>query len=222
MAGGVRERAVLPPAGHPGIDQPRVPLGTDVRTEPEPFRNTRPEPLDQDIGAGGEPEQDVHPGGVLQVEPDGPAAAAQRVGRGKGLPPGPAGPVNPQHVRAQVGQDHAAKRRGRQTRELDHSHAVQWSHSLPPWPARSFCALPGKVLTSARPAGPRWIKRLIGVPQPGARYRPVGSLPVSGSAKLAKARRLARLSPRLTRQAHSRRIEDANPMASAGLKLSSE
>ena len=44
----------------------------------------------------------------------------------------------------------------------------------------------------------------------------------SGSASRAKARRLARLSPRLTRHAHSLRIEEAKPIARAGSKFSSE
>src|SRR5690348_4848580 len=51
--------------------------------------------------------------------------------------------------------------------------------------------------------------------------RLVRSSPRSGP-NWAKAARLAVLSPRLSRQAHSRRIEDSKPIASAGLKLSSE
>jgi len=48
--------------------------------------------------------------------------------------------------------------------------------------------------------------------------------PQSGesSASLANARRLAVLSPRLRRHAHSRRIEDVKPIMSAWSKLSSE
>ncbi len=46
--------------------------------------------------------------------------------------------------------------------------------------------------------------------------------PGSEPASLANACRLARLSPRLTRQAHSRRIDDANPSLRAWSKFSSE
>jgi catechol 2,3-dioxygenase-like lactoylglutathione lyase family enzyme len=54
----------------------------------------------------------------------------------------------------------------------------------------------------------------------GAYPEPASSGP--GPANWAKARRLARLSPRLTRHAHSRRMEEAKPMSRAGLKFSSE
>ena len=43
----------------------------------------------------------------------------------------------------------------------------------------------------------------------------------SGRAKRANARRLARLSPRLDRQAHSRRIAEAKPSSRAASKFSS-
>jgi hypothetical protein len=38
------------------------------------------------------------------------------------------GSVDAQHVRAEIGEDHAAERRGRQARDLDDAHAVQWTH----------------------------------------------------------------------------------------------
>ena len=52
--------AVLAPAGHPGEDQPWVPLGADRGPEAEPFRDARPERLHQDVRARHQAEQDVH------------------------------------------------------------------------------------------------------------------------------------------------------------------
>ena len=88
----------------------------------------------------------------------------------------------------------------------------------------------GHCVTEAVRAGRR---RGPGVgPRGGRGHLPAGQVLIadpesraqscSGSASRANARRLARLSPRLTRHAHSRRIDDAKPMASAGSKLSSE
>ena len=71
------------------------------------------------------------------------------------------------------------------------------------------------------PPPPRRISRAAGParaqPRPARHNR--GSPQRSGSAKRAKACRLARLSPRLTRQAHSRRIEEAKPSSSAGVEV---
>jgi O-acetyl-ADP-ribose deacetylase len=69
---------------------------------------------------------------------------------------------------------------------------------------------PGRVRAPASQADP-----------PPASW-PAASPYRSGSAKRAKARRLARLSPRLARQAHSRRMEEAKPSSSAVSKFSSE
>src|SRR5262249_15671671 len=51
---------------------------------------------------------------------------------------------------------------------------------------------------------------------------PAAAPPGTGRATRANARGFAGLSPRLTRHAHSLRIEEAKPMDSAGSKFSSE
>src|ERR1035438_9239928 len=64
---------------------------------------------------------------------DGPAAPGQRVHRRERLAASAIRPVHPEHIRAQIGEDHAAERRWRQARDLNDPDAVQWSHphSLP-------------------------------------------------------------------------------------------
>ena len=51
MTGGLRQRTLLTPAGHPAIDQPRIARQDDIRSEAQTFHDTRPEPFDQRIGA---------------------------------------------------------------------------------------------------------------------------------------------------------------------------
>ena len=51
VPGGLGERPVLPPAGHPPVDEPRIVLEQQVRPEPEPLHHAGPEPLDQPVGS---------------------------------------------------------------------------------------------------------------------------------------------------------------------------
>ena len=85
---------VLAPAGHPAVDQSRVPGQDRLRSQAQPLHDARTEPLDQDIG----PRREVHARWpavrVLEVDGDRPppavedemavavgAAAADRSGR---------------------------------------------------------------------------------------------------------------------------------------------
>ena len=49
VAGRLRERAVLPPASHACIDQPRITRGDDVWTETQPLHDARTEALYQHV-----------------------------------------------------------------------------------------------------------------------------------------------------------------------------
>ncbi len=158
-----RQRAILAPPRHPAEDEPRIAPLARLRAEAQPLGHSRPEPLDQHVSVVGQPQQQVDPGRVLEVEPDRPAPADERVSRRAGLRPAALGPVDPQHVRAQVGQDHAAKRRWRQAGDLDDPHAFQWTH--PCLPAIRLPALPG--------AGPQPRRRA----SPQLAYAPQTSLP---------------------------------------------
>ena len=82
VAGRVRERAVLAPAGHPPVDQPRVAGEALVGTEPEPLGDAGPEALDERVGLLDQPQHALDAVGVLQVDADrsGDPRSTSRVG----------------------------------------------------------------------------------------------------------------------------------------------
>ena len=51
VAGGLRQRPVLSPAGHAAVDEARVALGAVGGPEAEPLHHARPVALDQRVGA---------------------------------------------------------------------------------------------------------------------------------------------------------------------------
>jgi hypothetical protein len=124
VAGGGGERAVLAPAGHPAVDQPRVASQAVVRAEAEPLRRTGPETFDQHVGGGHQVEDGGDRVGVLEVERDARPAAVEQVG-------GAAGerlatrPVDADHVGAEVGQDHARMRTRPDAGQLHDLHPTQ-------------------------------------------------------------------------------------------------
>ena len=119
----LRQRAVLPPAGHPGVDQPRVAGQADVGPDAQALGHPRPQALEQHVRAVGQPQQRVHRARVLQVEHGRPAAAVHQLKLGSGR--SGAWPVDPQHAGAQVGEQHGAERPGPDARELQHPHPGQ-------------------------------------------------------------------------------------------------
>ncbi len=136
MAGGPRERTVLPPPGHPGVDQPGVAGEAHVRPEAQPFHRSRTEPFDQNVRGLHQPQERVLAGGILQVEGDRPPTAVHRVAARVGLSSAglvvPAGggtdePVHPHDVRAHVGEQHRPERRRPEPRHLQHPHAREWT-----------------------------------------------------------------------------------------------
>ncbi len=124
VAGHLRPRSVLAPAGHPAVDQPRVAGQARVGAEPEPLGRAGPQALDQDVGALDEPQHRLDGGRLLEVEGDARAAAVEQV-----RPPQPehpaARPVDPDHVGAEVGEQHARVRPRPDARDLHHLHAPQ-------------------------------------------------------------------------------------------------
>jgi len=120
------------PARHAGEYQCGVAFGADLRAETQPLGDARPEPLHQHVSGLGQAQQRVEPGGVLEVQADRPPAPAQRVDRRAGRRAAAFGPLYPQHVSAEVGQNHTAEWRRRQARDLDDPDTVQWTHLPPP------------------------------------------------------------------------------------------
>ena len=76
MAGGVRQRAFLAPAGHAAVDQLWIAREHDVGAEAEPLHHAGAKTFDQRIGAGEQVEHLRDRGLVLQIELDHLAAAA--------------------------------------------------------------------------------------------------------------------------------------------------
>ena len=117
------QRAVLAPACHPGVDQPRVTAQADLGSDAEALGHPRAQALEQHVRGVGQPEQRVHRARVLQVEHGGPAAAVQELTLGVGG--GGTGPVDAQHGRALVGEQHGTERPGSDARQLEHPQAGQ-------------------------------------------------------------------------------------------------
>ena len=79
VAGGLRERPVLAPAGHPPVDEARVAGEALVGPDAEALHHARAEALDERVGALDQVEQRRHAVGVLQVDGDVAPAAQQHV-----------------------------------------------------------------------------------------------------------------------------------------------
>jgi hypothetical protein len=108
VPGRLGERPVLAPAGHPPVDQPRVPRLAVGGADAEPFGDPGPVPLEQRVRALGEPQHHLGAPRVLEVHDDALLAAVGDVGhrrRGRGT-----GPVHPDHLGAEVGEQHRAER----------------------------------------------------------------------------------------------------------------
>lgn len=106
------------------VELPRAPLPAAQPSTPNPgFRHplTVAEGLDQHVRPAAQPPQGRCARGPLEVERQGALAAALHV-RGHG---GARGPVHPHHAGPEVGEDHAAERRRRQTRQLQHPQPAQ-------------------------------------------------------------------------------------------------
>ncbi len=120
VSGGVRQRPLLTPAGDPAIDEARIACETVIRAEAEPLGHPGTEPLDQRVGAFDQAQCQRLPFGTLQVERQGPAAAQQQIvaQRARDAEVARLRPVDAQHGRAEIGEQHCAHRPGSDTREF--------------------------------------------------------------------------------------------------------
>ena len=123
MARGLRERSVLPPAGDPGEDQPRVDGLALGRPDAEALTGAGAETVKQHISFRGQREQRGRVG--LHVQVDDPLAAVQQVDV-LGRHGQTAGATDPHHVGAEVGQHHGGVRPGADPAEFDHLDTGQW------------------------------------------------------------------------------------------------
>ena len=121
MAGGLRQRTFLAPAGHAAIDQARIARLHHVGPEPQSLHHARPKAFDQGVGIGQEVEHLRDRSLVLEIEFDDLAAASRH--RFQVLPGADA--IERHHLRAHVGQHHAGKGTGSDAGEFDDAKARQ-------------------------------------------------------------------------------------------------
>ena len=125
MAGARGERAVLAPAGHPPVDQRRVARQAVGGAEAEPLGHAGAVPLDQHVGAGRQPEHHLGAARVLEVDDDAPLPRLSTSCRAATGDRRAAGPVDPDHLGAEVGEQHPGERPGPDPGQLDHPHPGQ-------------------------------------------------------------------------------------------------
>ena len=117
---------VLAVAGHPPVDEPRIARVQDVvGPEAQPLHHPRPEALDQGVGALAQAQQRLAARRGLEVERHRLAPAAGRIARGHDG--GGRGALDPEHVGAQVGEQHAGERRRADPADLEHADVGQWT-----------------------------------------------------------------------------------------------
>ena len=146
VSGGMRVGAGLPPSGHASVHQLRVAAEAHVGAETQPLHHAGPEALDQRVGARHEVEQGGDAVGVLEVDRDVATAAPQHVavGRVGRRTAHRAGPLDPDDVGAEIGQEHRRERPGPDARQLDHADAGEGpghdATSMPLAVAAAACA----------------------------------------------------------------------------------
>ena len=119
MAGGLRQRAFLAPAGHAAVDQPRIARQHHVGSEAEPLHHAGTKAFDQRVGVGEQVEHLRDRGLVLEVELDDLAAAPRH--RFQVLLGADA--IERHDLGAHVGQHHAGERARADAGEFDDAEA---------------------------------------------------------------------------------------------------
>lgn len=130
VPGALGERAVLPPAGHPAVDETRVAGVTGLGADAQALGDTGAVALDQDVGACGQVEHAVGAVRGFQVDDHRALVAVGDVVRRVDRESGAAGAVHAHDVGPEVGQEHGGERAGPDAGQLDDAHAgeraVSW------------------------------------------------------------------------------------------------
>ena len=131
MARRLRQRPILPPAGHPAVDEPRIAFRAIGGAETEPLHHARPVALDQRVGGLDQRHRLLDRLGPLEVERDDPLAAPQRqirVREVEVVEPRLVRADDRDHFRALVGQHAAGERPRADALELDDFQTGQRTH----------------------------------------------------------------------------------------------
>src|SRR5215472_8568660 len=126
----MRQRPLLAPAGDPAIDEARIAHEAVLGAEAEPLHDPRTEALDQGVGTLNEPQGQCRSSLALQIERHGRAAAQQQIVAQLTLEPEIAWfrPVDAQHARAEIGEQHSAHRSRPDAGEFNNFDAGERSH----------------------------------------------------------------------------------------------
>ncbi|MNP50811.1 hypothetical protein D3C76_1450960 [compost metagenome] len=125
MTGGVSERPLLAPAGHPAVDQLRVALQTHVRSKPQTLHHTGAEALDQYIGILDQLQQ--HLSGARLARIDGDAATTTAEHAAVGVQEVGDLTVDPYDIRPHVCKHHHGERCRTDRVHFDNFHTSQWT-----------------------------------------------------------------------------------------------
>ena len=122
VAGGLRERTFLAPAGHAAVDEPRVLRERDIRAEAEPLHDAGAKAFDEDVGLADQFERRLD--AILRLEidfHDAPPALREIAGVRLDLALARKG----DDVRAHVGHQHTGEGPRPDAGEFDDANALQ-------------------------------------------------------------------------------------------------
>ena len=127
MTGGGGVRPDLSPTGEPAVDEARVAGEADVGADAESLGDAGSEHLEHRVGLLDDAEERVGAVGVLEVDGRSPVCRApSRSSPAEGSTrPGDLDAIDAQHLRAEVGEEHAAERPGAEPDELDDSQPAR-------------------------------------------------------------------------------------------------
>ena len=140
VAGGLGQRAVLAPAGHPAVDQPRVAGQALVGADAEPLGDAGAHALDEHVGLRDELHERREGVGVLEVHRHARPAAGEQVGLAGSGAGGAAGLLDADHVGPEVGEDRRRVRPRTDAGDLDDLDALERARS--PGSARTSASQP--------------------------------------------------------------------------------
>ena len=114
------QRPGLAPAGHAAVDQARIAGERRLGAEAEALHHAGRKPSISASALSSRLEHALRLGGVLQIDRDARAAARDDVAR---IRVRAGGPVEADHVRAHVGEQHGGERAGPDAGEFDDAQA---------------------------------------------------------------------------------------------------
>jgi len=125
VAGALRQRPVLPPAGHAAINESGLAGQAGLRPEPEPFHDARPHAFDQRIATFDHAQHQFGSARRLEVDADRLFAAIEdrlpAQAQGSGL----SGSLDEDHLGAHIGEQHARERTGADAGDFENADAGQ-------------------------------------------------------------------------------------------------